>query len=328
MKQRHQEGFIEGLIIALGLVAILILFIIPKAPPGSTSSLPSLLGGSSGSLYQPQNTNNANNTNPNLSKDSVFANNISLNTGNASYSFEPADEYISLANNSNKPITITGWKLQNAKGNRAYNVGNSLQYFPANAISIPAGVYILSPTGANDLQNIILKPNESAIVTTGSVGVTSPYRIVSFKENECTGYIENLPNYYFTPSLQMNCVQPRNEPGVRNLDTPCQDYISGMSSCHTPKFDTVDTQGRLTDSQGNSCFGCVDGNSTLSSSCVAFIKSHFSYPGCLAYHRNDSNFSGSEWRIYLGQQWELWASKYETISLFDSLGKLVDYQSY
>lgn len=328
MKKQNQSGFIEGLIMALGLFAILILFVLPKNLPGPTPSLPSLFGGNSGSFNQPSSSNNSGGANTNIAKDSAFANSISLNTGNGPYSFQPDDEYISLSNESSKPITITGWKLQNGKGQRAYNVGSSLQYFPSEAITIPQGTYILSPNGWNNMQNIVLKPNESAIITTGQVGVNIPYKIVSFKENICTGYIENLDNYSFTPSLQTNCVPPRNEPGIENLDTSCRDYISSMSSCHTPKFNTVDTQGFLTDSQGNSCTGCVDGNSTLSNSCVAFIKAHFSYPGCLAYHQNDSDFSGSEWRILLGQKWELWAKDYEIISLFDSVGKLVNYQSY
>jgi len=328
MKHQHQAGFIEGLIMALGLFAILILFILPKNVPGPTKSIPSILGVSPNSSFETTNIDWGNNTNQNIPKDSAFANTISLGTGNASYTFEPGDEYISLTNNSDKSIMISGWKLQNAKGSRAYNVGNSTQYFSSDSISIPQGTYILSPTGNNNLENIVLKQNESAVVTTGSVGVVTPYKIVGFKENKCTGYLQNLDNYSFTPSLQTNCVQPRNEPGVRNLDTACQDYISSMSSCHTPKFDTIDAQGRLTDRQGNSCTGCVDGNSTLSSSCVTFIKSHFSYPGCLAYHQNDPNFSSSNWRIYLGQKWELWAKSYETISLFDSIGKLVNYQSY
>ncbi len=308
MKHGHQGGFIEGLIVAIGLLAILILFILPKNLPGPTSSLPNFFGGGADVKFEPPETTS-------LDK------NVSINTGNASYSIQPFDEYIELVNHSDKPINITGWTLKNAKGERTYVVGSSEQHFASDVVTIPQGAYILSPTGANNLENIVLKQNESAIITTGSTGVATPYRITNFKENICTGYIQNLPSYSFTPSMQTNCVSPRNEPGVKNLDTRCQDYIGQMSSCRTPKFDTVDNRGDI-------CYGCVDGDSTLSSSCVAFIKSHFSYSGCLAFHQNDSNFSGNRWRIYLGKPWELWAKSYETISLFDSTGKLVDFKSY
>ncbi len=311
---------------ALGLLAIFLLFILPKTPPGPTTNLPSLSGKTYPTEYQSPNTNEPNTNN--VVKNSSFSNTISIYSGNAPYSYQPADEYITLTNNSDKPITLTGWALQNAKGDRTYVLGGSVQRYVSDSVVIPTGVHILSPTGNNQLENIVLKPSESAVVTTGSIGVVTPYKIVSFKENLCTGYIQNLPDYSFTPPLQSNCVSPRNEPGVRNLDTQCQDYISSMSSCHTPKYDTVDTQGRTADRQGNTCNGCVDGNNTLSNSCISFIKAHFSYQGCLAYHQNDSNFSSRNWRIYLNKQWELWAKSYETISLFDAYEKLVNYQSY
>lgn len=322
------EGFIEGLIIALGLAAILLLFILPKNIPGPTQSIPNLInGGTNNPVQAPAVSQNATTQN-NMPKNSAFANSVSINSGNAQYSYQPFDEYISLSNSGSKSINISGWTLQNAKGSRAYSLGGSLVHYSSDTVAIPQGTYILSPTGTNTLENIVLKPNESAIITTGSMGMSIPYKIISFKENECTGYLQSLPDYYFNPSLNQNCVVPRNEPGVANLDTSCQDYIANMSSCHTPKFNTVDAQGHTTDSQGNTCTGCVDGNNTLSNTCVAFIKSHFSYPGCLVYHQNDPNFSGSDWRIYLGQQWELWAKSYETISLLDSSGKLVNYISY
>jgi hypothetical protein len=331
MKNKYQGGFVEGLIIALGLVAIFLLFILPKAPLGPTNgsgSLPSLLGGFSGSNNNNSNTNPDSTNQPNLVKNSSYSNSISLGTGNASYSNQPVEEYITLTNNSNSSINISGWKLQNAKGNRTYTIGNNIQHFTSDTISIPQATNILSPSGSNSFTNVVLKPSDTAVITTGSIGVITPYKIVSFRETECTGYLQSLQDYSFTPSLNQTCVQPRNEQGVANLDTSCQDYIKNMSSCHTPRFNTVDSYGHTVDSKGNTCNNCVDGNNSLSSSCVAFIQQHYNYPGCIAYHQNDSNFYSNEWRIFLGQQWELWAPSYETISVLDSLGKLVNYQSY
>jgi hypothetical protein len=323
--QKHQGGFIEGLIMAFGLAAIFILFILPKGPAGPTVSLLNLSGVNSGASFMPS---SGSGSDKNILKDSPQANSVSINTGNASYSIQPIDEYVELRNNTNKPVNISGWKLTNAKGERTYTAGNVVQRFNSDEVVIPRAAKVMSPYGMGYPADVILSPNESAIITTGSIGITSPMKIVSFKENLCTGYIEDLPEYAFTPSLSRNCVQPRYEPGVRNLDTQCQDYINSMQSCRTPLFNTVDTQGRTADRQGNTCNGCVDGNNTLTASCITFIKSHFSYQGCLANHQNDPNFEGRTWRIFLNKQWELWAKNYETISLFDSSGKLVNFVSY
>ncbi len=309
---------------AAGLLAIFILFILPKAP-GPTTSLADLSGKKPSFSFNSA-SNSASDTK--LAKTSSFANSVTINTGNASYSYEPLDEYIELTNNRDSNINLSGWKLQNAKGERTYTSGNNVQNFASDIVTIPRAVRTLSPYGANVFEDVVLKPSESAVITTGTIGVTTPFKIVNFKESLCTGYIENLPEYSFTPSLERNCVAPRDEPGLKNLDTQCQDYVRGMQSCHTPKFDTVDSSGRTADRQGNTCNGCVDGNNSLSGQCVAFIRAHFSYQGCLANHQNDVEFEGSTWRIFLGKPWELWAKQYETISLFDSLGQLVNYVSY
>jgi len=93
-----------------------------------------------------------------------------------------------------------------------------------------------------------------------------------------------------------------------------------MTPCRTPEFNTRDREEDI-------CYNCVDGK-LLSSSCVAFIKSHFNYGSCIANHASNPNFSGRTWRIFLGKGWEMWAEDYETIELFDQLGRLVDSRSY
>jgi len=308
----------EPILLLAALSIVIFVFIIPTRQLGPTKSIFSLEGTS---YNQNSQINTNSNGKPNPTKNSGYSNSVSLSSGNASYAIQPYEEYISVENNSDTSVDITGWRLRNAKNERSYTVGGSLQSFPADEVTIPRASAFISPNGSNSPQNIVLKRGERAIITTGSVGVKTPYAIVNFKENKCSGYLEGLPEYNFTPSLSMNCVRPNNEPGARSLEVSCQRYLDSMQSCHTPKFDTVDRQG-------NVCSGCVDGNSTLSSSCVAFIKSHFSYSGCIANHQNDPDFSGNVWRVFLGRTWELWADNHETISLLDSSGNLVDYRSY
>lgn len=251
---------------------------------------------------------------------SSYAKFISLNTGNARSAYQPYEEYVSIYNRSRESVNITNWQLKNSKDKRAYDFGGALRYFPADIAIIGQAALFISPDRTSQLQNIVLKPGETAVITTGSVGLQTPYKIVSFKENICSGYLEDSTEYSFTPSLTRNCPRPADEAGVSNLDTECRKFVERMSSCHTPKFDTLDKDG-------NVCHNCVD-NKLLSSSCVAFIKNRFNYNSCIANHGNDENFSGRTWRIFLGKGWEMWANKYETISLLDQLGRVVVEKSY
>ena len=308
MKRNFQVGnsTTEGIMILA--VLLVIILIMPKGNSDSTAN----------SLNSSKNTNSGGENI--VSTNSPYAQDISLGAGNASYAYQPYEEYITINNRGRESVDITNWQLRNSKDKRAYDFSGNLQYFPADTAIIGQAAFFVSPSGLNKFQNIVLKPSETAMVTTGLVGSQLPYRIVSFKENICSGFLEDLPKYTFTPSLTRNCPRPENEPGVSALDTECRRFIERMSSCRTPKFNTRD-------SEGNICSNCVDGK-PLASSCVAFIKSHFNYSSCIANHANDSNFSGRTWRIFLGRGWEMWAKDYETIKLFDQFGRLVDERSY
>lgn len=258
--------------------------------------------------------------NSNTAPVSQYAKNIYLGSGNATQSYQSYEEYLTINNNGSNSINITGWQLKNGKDKRAYTSGSNLRYFSADTVTIPQASLFVSPWGNNVFQNVVLAPGESAVITTGNMGSQIPYKIVSFKENMCSGYLGQLSEYKFTPSLTLNCPRPKDEPGVNALDTKCRNFIERMRSCHTPKFDTLDEEGNI-------CINCVDGT-LLPSSCVAFIKERFNYGACIANYAFDPKFSGQRWRIFLGHGWELWADKHETIELFDNLGQLVNYRAY
>jgi len=254
-------------------------------------------------------------------KSSNYSNSVSIGSGNASYAYQSYEEYITIENRSRNSIDITGWQLRNGKDHRAYNYGGNLQRFSADIVSIPQGTLRLSPTSNNIFQNIVLGSGERAIVTTGSIAVQSPYKIVSFKENICSGYIEGLDDYAFTPPLTQNCPRPYDEPGLNSLDIQCKEFIKRLSSCRQPKFDPKTPDGKGT------CTTCVNGK-ILTSQCAGFIKEHFTYQGCVAVHGSKPNFSLKTWRIFLGRGWEMWSKDYETIELYDRSGQLVDFQNY
>lgn len=246
---------------------------------------------------------------------------LTLSSGNARRSYQSYEEYIVLSNRGRTSIDITGFSLKNGKDKRSYNLGGSLQRFSADTAIIPQGSRILSPWGVNTKQNIVLEPGERAIITTGSIGVRSPYKIESFKENICTGYIERLPDYAFEPALQLSCPRASEEPGLELLDTQCQNFVKRWPSCETPQFETKDKNG-------DPCTNCLKGE-RLSNACVSFMREHFSYEGCLAYHSKDPNFdSRKTWRVFLGRGWELWAKEYETIEVFDRFNNLVASEEY
>jgi hypothetical protein len=221
---------------------------------------------------------------------------IYIDFGNASYSYQPSEEYITINNSSERAINITGWKLRNGKNLRPYDSGVTLRRFPSDEVAIPRGTFFITSFGASVLNDILLAPNETAIITTGRMGAEIPYKIVSFKENICSGYLGTMPEYSFTPPLRRDCPRPTNEPGIQNLDTICRDFISRLSTCRTPTFNARDNEG-------NTCTTCVNGE-RLTLLCKNFIKEHYSYAGCLANHLSNPKFSGDTWRIFLNQGWD------------------------
>lgn len=304
----------EGIVI---LAVILVIFILmPKGSSNPEQSTNSQNTPSQNTNYQNTNTEWQNT----LPAKSTYERSISLGTGNARYAYQTYEEYITIDNRGRESVNITGWYLKNGKDTRAQDFGGKLVYFPSDIAIIGQASIFVSPENQNTFGDIILGPREKAIVTTGSMGSQLPYKIVSFKENICSGYLENMPEYDFTPPLTRNCPRPSEEPGVSSLDTECRKFIERMPSCQTPEFNTRDRDGEI-------CQTCVNGTA-LSSSCIAFIKDRFNYGSCVANYKNSPDFSGRTWRIFLGRGWEMWAREYETIELFDWLGRLVESRSY
>ncbi len=245
---------------------------------------------------------------------------VSISTGNAARSYQSFEEYIIINNRGRDPINITGWYLKNAKDKRPYNIGGQLRYFAPDIAYIGRGTPFLSPSNNNLMLDIILERGERAIITTGAITVEAPYKIVSFKENICSGYLENTDEYKFTPALSRSCPRPSQERGLEYLDVECRKFIERLPSCQTPEFNTREADGSV-------CRNCVNGK-PLSGACVAFIKERFSYAGCIASHVNDEDFYGKTWRVFLGRGWEMWANEYETIELYDRFGRLINSRSY
>lgn len=246
---------------------------------------------------------------------------LSISSGNARSEIQSYREYIVITNWGKTAVDITGWTLRNGKDKRVYMIGDQLQRFSADIAVIPGAAPILMPQGGSVVQNVVLQPGEKAVVTTGLVANRTPYNVTSFRENSCTGYLERLDDYNFQPALQTSCPDPEREPGFDTLDPQCRAFVERLSPCETPDFEPKDREG-------NACRNCIDGQ-ILSSSCGAYVREHFSYQGCLAYHTSDANFSfKNTWRVFLGRTWEMWGKNYESIELYDKNGNLAAFVNY
>lgn len=209
---------------------------------------------------------------------------------NASSS-DPKNEYIeiSVAQNASASVTLTGWTLESGATNRAE--------------LIPKGTKVPTSGVVNATEDIVLQPGERAIIISGASPVGA-----SFRENKCIGYFSTFQT--FSPPLPQNCPLASNELssfyGPYIHDPSCIDYVGRLSRCQVP----------LTQMKN------------LSDSCQSFLETRLNYNGCVSLHRNDSDFNGNTWHIYLNRKDHMWRAKYEIVKLLDASGKTVDAFSY
>lgn len=209
-----------------------------------------------------------------------------------------ATEYLTIEVSSNAPapIDVTGWRLVSAATNGVIPKGTVL---PASGI-------------VNATSDIVLQPGDTAIVGSGSSPVG-----VSFRENECSGYLDQYQSFH--PGLDQRCPSVRNDYanqyGANNRNdsvSECQSFLNTIGRCQTVTRFPVDN----------------DGNQQISNACQAYVTANNTYNGCVANHRNDSGFAGDTWRIYLGSRAGLWGNNHDTIRLLDSSGRTVDVFAY
>ena len=260
-----------------------------------------------------------------VGNNSIYFAQVRISEGGASSEYQPGKEYVILqADYSNKaPINISGWYLKNGKDQRFsvpnYPTNKTPVADPSDVAQVPGAVQTFMANGSNqNVTPIILPPGSEAIITTGTVYSGNSFPInASFRVNKCSGYLEDLKNYNFYPSLNSNCPNPEDEPEVRQLDEECRDFVEGYPRCRTPEFKRVDGEN------------LVDGSPLdLSRLCRDFMTERFNYNTCVTRHAGDSDFLVDEWRVYLGRRWELWAEEDEVITLYDNFGRMVDEVEY
>lgn len=223
---------------------------------------------------------------------SVYEGKVTLSAGTAALAETDEDqEYvtISLSGSAKESVAISGWKIVSTRSRAT--------------ATIPNGTVLYKSGSVNNTEPITLAPGERAVVVTGR----SPAG-VSFKENACTGYLEERQDYY--PRLSTSCPAPsadfdRFYDGAARDYQTCKTAVRSLPRCETPSS-----------------------SNGVSSTCFQFMRKYLTYNGCITYHANDRNFWGRTWRVYLGKSDALWPAKNDTLKLLDGNGYTVDIYSY
>ncbi len=268
---------------------------LPRAPFAIGDSNTSLSGSSGGGSY----SDNSGTPIPSFVGGSVFGtpspyrgivrmNHYVSGAGSSN----PSEEYIeiSVAQNAGVPVDLSEWTLKSdATG---------------NSVIIPKGTEVPTSGVVNEDEDIILSPGTRALVISGQSPIGA-----SFRENKCIGYFSTFQR--FSPSLPQNCPVPSDELAsfygpdyIR--DNACIEYVKKLSRCQVTLTPPVNASG----------------------ACKNFLVQYLHYNGCVTAHRNDTDFKGDVWRIYLGRTNSMWRTKNELVKLLDINGKTVDAFTY
>ncbi len=168
-------------------------------------------------------------------------------------------------------------------------------------LTLPKGVKDFSVGGYNKEENITIKEGEYITASSARSPVNT-----NFLLNECTGYLNAM--YTFVPSLGGSC--PSFDTRViSNFGGACQSFAQSMGGCRVP---TSEELNRFTLPEDVACH--------------TFLT-NINYAGCYRTHRNDSNFFGKEWRVWLNTPFNF-NRDHDRIFLYDNNGLIVDEYAY
>lgn len=207
-------------------------------------------------------------------------------------SADSKNEYVALhvPQDARVPVNISEWVLESDASGKASPIPKGTE-LPANGV-------------INAAQSIVLSPGMRAIIVSGQSPIGA-----SFRENKCIGYFGSFQTFY--PTLPRTCPMPSSELsslyGTNYIRDPsCVDYVSKLQRCQV----------------------MLSPPPILSGTCQSFVVKYFNYNGCVDAHKNDADFMGNTWRIYLGRTTPMWRTTRELVKLFDMNGKTVDAFSY
>jgi hypothetical protein len=182
-------------------------------------------------------------------------------------------------------VSTAGWKLSSKES--------------GVSVPFPGGTEVARAGRVNALSTIELRPGDQVIVVSGRSPVGA-----SFRENACTGYLEEHQN--FTPALTLQCPSAYQEYREIENDDECSSYFTGFPLCASESTYQSDPP----------------------TSCEEFAEEHLNYNACVAAHEDEQSFRSGTWRVYLGASDELWGNDHDTILLLDAEGKTIDTLAY
>ncbi len=229
-------------------------------------------------------------------KRSPYYNKIRMSGVSGVYGDDPSKEYITLSTNFDKgeTVNITGWYFKSEVTGYYATIGKAaLLPFPFTKVE----------------SDVVLQRGDRAIIVKGF----SPIGI-SFRTNKCTGFFEE--NRKFTPSLPLQCPNPEDEKlpkfsTIYDRNDECLNIIERIPRCTTV---------------GNEFLR--DLPDTVPSSCKNYLQTQINYNACVAFHFDDTDFPGNQYRIYLNKFGPLWRQEREKLNLHDRSGLIVDSVSY
>ena len=228
---------------------------------------------------------------------------ISISSDSYPEARSPKDEYIGISAdfNNEEDINITGWKLESLVTGNYYIIGTAAELAKSGQVNIQ--------------RSIVLPPGAFAYAISGRSAIGTSFRI-----NTCIGYLDQFQS--FSPPLPLSCPSPSEEYEIySDISTKdlvyeeddyykCEQFVKGLHQCRMFRDDFDDIEPRIP------------------RLCKQFVTEHFSYNGCLTYHKTDPDFYKNEWRIYGGSRDELWRDRRDIIRLLDTEGRVVDVLTY
>lgn len=184
----------------------------------------------------------------------------------------------------------------NLAGNESVNITGWTVKSNDGSFSIPQAQEVYSFGGAES--NINLQPGDKVnfYPTNGLKG--------NFRLNKCMGYLEEISP--FSPSLPKACPYvSRSE--ITNFSGACQEYVLSLRSCQEP---SANPPVPITDS-----------------ACRDFLRK-FNYIGCVEKYGKDKDFSSNDWRVWIGNQLNIFDPLHDKVQLLDRSGKVVDEYTY